>query len=331
MCKSVWIGVDLAKSSFHAAIAPDDARAEDWARLNQQAFDHTQSGVDALCAWIASRGVGAEDIAGVCVEATGRLSWTFVELLNDRLGPVSIVNPARPVQFAKSVGLRDKTDRTDACVLALFGLALRPTPRPLPTGPQRQLRELARFYARNRRELTATENQLREPIASAFVRRRLQARRRQLLKELEAIEREMDTLLDADAKLATDAELIQTIPGVARKTTRTVLAYLGDLSQYTRAEITACNGIYPRQYASGTSVYKRPRLAKAGGARVRAALYMAALSVRRYCPHMRAFAERLRSRGLSNKAVLCAVMRKLLLLMRALVVNQTPYQPRRTG
>jgi len=79
-----------------------------------------------LCAWVGRQAGAPDRIAGVCVEATGRLSWTFVETLDGRLGPVSIVNPAHPVQVARSVGLHEKSNRTDACVLALFSVAPRP-------------------------------------------------------------------------------------------------------------------------------------------------------------------------------------------------------------
>jgi transposase len=331
MCNTVWVGIDLAKKSFYAALAPLDARPDEWAKLHHRAFDHSADGVTALCAWVELLGYTRAQIAGVCAEATGSLAWLFVELLEERLGPVSIVNPAYPHQFAKSLGLREKTDRTDACALALYGVAMRPVPRPLPSERQRSLRELADLYAHTRSDLTATQNKLGERITSGFVRKRLKTRARQLQKELDAIEKEMDSLSAQDPQAVQDAERMQTIPGVGPKTARLLLAHLGDLRHYTRAELTARAGLYPRQHQSGTSVRKRPRLAKGGGAAVRAALYMAALNARRFCPHLRAFADRLKQHGLSNMAVLGAVMRKLLLLIRTLIVQQTNYNPQQAN
>ncbi len=327
MCKRIWIGVDLAKASFHAAVAPVDAHVTDWARLSNRDFEHSLKGVAALCAWVEKLGYDSEHIVGLCVEATGRLSWGFAELLNDRLGPVSIVNPARPVQFARSVGLRGKTDRSDACVLALFGVALRPMPRPLPSERQHQLRELAGLYATTRRDLTAVMNQLKEPTRSPFVRRRLGLRRRRLERDLADIEHEMDSVLAQDPQAAEDIRRMQTIPGVGPKTARMLLAHLGDLRQYTRAELTARAGLYPRQHQSGASVHKRPRMVKGGGQAIRTALYMAALNARRFCPHLNAFAQGLKQKGLSNMAILGAVMRKLLLLIRTLITLQVDYNP----
>lgn len=325
MCKKIWIGIDLAKASFHAAVAPVDAHPTDWARLPNRVFEHSAKGMRALCAWMKQLGYCNDQITGVCVEATGRLSWQFAELLDGRLGEVSIVNPARPVQFARSVGLREKTDRTDACILALFGVALRPIPRPLPSVRQHQLRELAGLYANTRRDLTAVNNQLKEPIHSAFVKRRLRVKYRRLEADLKLVEQEMDDLLDADPQTYEDVRRIQTIPGVGPKTARLLMAHLGDLRQYSRAQLTARAGLYPRQYQSGTSVHKRPRMAKGGGQAIRSALYMAALSARRRCPHMEIFANALKEKGMSNMAILGAVMRKLLLLIRTLITTGQDY------
>jgi transposase len=327
MCNTVWVGIDLAKKSFYAALAPLGARPDAWAKLHHRAFEHSATGVTALCTWVEHLGYAREHIAGVCVEATGSLAWLFTELIEDRLGPVSIVNPAYPHQFAKSVGLREKTDRSDACVLALYGVAMRPVPRPLPSVRQRTLRELAKLYAGSRRDLTAVDNQLGEPILSPFVRKYLTRKHRQLEKALVAIEKEMDAITDEDPQMGQDAKRMQTIPGVGPKTARALLAQLGDLRQYTRAQLTARAGLYPRKHQSGTSVHRRPRLAKGGGGAIRTSLFMAALTARRRCPHLRAFADTLKQNGLSNMAVLGAVMRKLLLLIRTLVINGLDYDP----
>ena len=116
-----------------------------------------------------------------------------------------------------------------------------------------------------------------------------------------------------------------TIPGVARKTVRATIAMFGDLRQYKRNEIVALAGLYPDEFLSGTSVHRKSKLVKGGGARLRGCLYMGTLTSRRKCPQLRAFADRLEGRGMHDKAMLCALMRKTLLLMRALVISETDY------
>lgn len=328
MRNSYWLGVDLSKETFHAALADITTSPSEWPSLPNAQFENSPAGVDALCAWITKQGLSIQSLLGICVEATGRYAWTFVAQLDGRLAPVSIVNPARPVAFAKSMGLRDKTDRIDACILAFYGVTHKPRPTALPSATQQQLRELTAHYAQERREITACHQRLSERIASPLVRKQLIARTRAAAKRIQAIEEELESLIAQDPVLQQDATLIQSIPGVAAKTCRIILAEFGDLRHYSRNELVALAGLYPKQYSSGTSVHRKPRMAKCGGGRVRTALYMAVLSARRFCPQLNAFYTRLKSTGKHNSQVHGAAMRKLLLLIRAVVVNNTPYSPK---
>ncbi len=262
MRNSYWLGVDLSKETFHAAIADVQTPSSAWASLQNAEFENTSAGIDALCAWIAQRGLSIQSLLGICVEATGRYAWTFVAQLEGRLGPVSIVNPARPAAFAKSMGLRDKTDRVDACILALYGVAHKPHPTALPTLLQRQLRELTAHYTHERRDLTACHNRLAESIQSLLVRKQLIAKISAVTNRIQAIEKEIDRLIAQDPTMQHDATLIQSIPGVAAKTCRVILAEFGDLRHYSRNELVALAGLFPKQFSSGTSVHRRARLAK---------------------------------------------------------------------
>jgi transposase len=255
------------------------------------------------------------------------LSWTFIEALDGRLGGVAMLNPARPHAFAKSLGLRSKTDRIDACVLALYGQAMTPRPTAIPTLFQRQLRELSRLYDLTLNEKNACENRLREPIASPFVLASLHDNVQRAKESIARIEKEIDGLLAIDGQLEEDSIRMQTIPGVGPKTARALLAQFGDLRTYKRNELVALVGVYPRSHQSGTSVYKKGKLARGGGARQRGALYMAALCAMHHCPHMKRYAQRLRERGFTAMVILGAIMRKLLLLIRTLIVSGNNYDP----
>jgi transposase len=120
---------------------------------------------------------------------------------------------------------------------------------------------------------------------------------------------------------------MQTIPGVGAKTVRVLLAEFGDLSQYKRRELVALAGLFPVEHTSGTSVHKQARLAKGGRGQVRRYLYLCALSAIRYNPPLRAFAQRLRDNGKCGMQAVVAVMRKLLLVIRALIVSGQDFDP----
>jgi transposase len=327
MDKQFWIGVDLGQSSFWAAVTAPASEPKRWADLPAKEFPFTKGGLHAFCGW-AKKLCGDAGAAGICAEALAPLAWKWMEQLNGRVAPVALVNPRYPKDFARSLGIKDKTDRIDACILAFFGRERNPEARPLPPKAWRQLHELSRLYAAKQQDLNACSNRLRGLDLPDAVLEEAQCEIKRMKSFLKRIEQAMLELIAEDEQMQQDFKRLQTIPGVAQLTALRVLAEMGDLRQYTRNEITALAGLYPRQYSSGTSVYRKPRLPKAGRLHLRAALYFPAMTAIRCCPTMADFVARLRKRGLNKKAVICAVMRKLLLLMRAIIIEQEDYNPK---
>lgn len=84
-------------------------------------------------------------------------------------------------------------------------------------------------------------------------------------------------------------------------------------------------GLDPREYTSGTSVHKKPRISKSGNAHLRQALFMPALVAVQHDPHLRAFYQHLLDQGKVKMQALVAVMRKLLHALRAMFKTHQPY------
>jgi transposase len=106
---------------------------------------------------------------------------------------------------------------------------------------------------------------------------------------------------------------ITSIKGVAEASGIAILAELSVLpADMTTRQWVAQAGLDPRQFQSGTSVYKPARISKTGNAHVRRALFMPALVAVQWEPHIRAFYERLLARGKTKMQANVAVMRKLL-------------------
>lgn len=325
MDKGCWIGIDLGKSAFHAACACASDRPAQWRALPAREFANDADGVEAFVAW-ARQAAAQAPVDGICVESTGRLAFTLVEALAGRIAPVSILNPRLAKNFRQALGLREKTDRVDACVLALYGAQMKPNATQIQGESQRELRELNRHFSRLSTVLTATRQQLLD-TPSEPIRASLRRTEEHLEFELQSIQKQMEEIIEADAALSEDAERILTIKGIGKRTVHVLLAELGDLRAYTRAELIGFTGLFPKRYESGTSVHRRPHLAKEGGGRVRKALYLCAMSARKHNPQMRAFFERLRQEGKPPMLALGALMRKLLLLARTLLVQNTDYDP----
>ena len=325
MSKKYWLGIDIGKETFEAALASLDADPLKWKSLPHKEFINDMDGMRKMLSWIRSRKITKEHFAGVCIEATGCLAWTWTKRLDGHLGEVSIVNPRFPKAYGTSLGIKKKNDRIDSCVAALYGVSTRPVPRPLPTDLEHKLRELDHLYVVNRKDYRANKNRLNDPLESKVCINIYKKRINALEIEEKRILAEIDRLIDSDDTLKKDAKRLATIPGVAEKTVRATLAMFGDLRQYKRGELIALAGLYPDEFKSGTSVHRKSKLVKGGGARLRGCLYMGTLTSRRKCPQLRAFADRLKKRGKHDWVIRCALMRKTLLLMRSLVINEIDY------
>ena len=324
MNKRAWLGIDVAKETFHAAVAAEDAVPKDWNKLSHVDFSHSADGMKQLARWVEKQGVALD---GVCMEATGRLSQHWMELAHGRFGEVSMINPAYGVAYGKSLGIRSKSDRIDACILALYGKQNRPAPVRLASPEHRELRELSRALQDLQAQYQANHQRLGDGPGSKYVAAALRRVQKTLKKEMEHLREEMESLVARTPTFAQDARRIKTIKGIGMTTAILLLAEFGDLRTYNRDELVALAGLYPREHTSGSSVHKKSRLAKTNKTSVRSALYMCAMSALRYNSQIKTFGERLTKNRKEPMEVLGAIMRKLLLIAHALVVTGKDYDP----
>lgn len=261
----------------------------------------------------------------VC-EATGGYEAALVAALATAGWPVVIANPRQVRDFAKATGHLAKTDAIDAQVLALFAERVRPEPRPLPDEAAQALDAL---LTRRRQlvEMLVAERQ-RLLIARPAVRRDLQHHIRYLQRRLREADDDLHTAVKTSPLWRVKDDLLQSVPGVGRVVSLTLLAELPELGRLSHKQIAALVGVAPLNRDSGT--LRGKRLVYGGRAPVRAALYMAALVASKCNPVIRAFYLRLRAAGKPAKVALTACMRKLLIILNALTRSGTPWQLERT-
>ncbi|MDG4553009.1 MAG: transposase [Candidatus Competibacter sp.] len=94
------------------------------------------------------------------LEATGGLETPVVTALVEAGFPVAVINPRQARDFAKATGRLAKTDAIDAGVLARFGHAIRPEPRPWKDAEAQALTALIQRRRQVVEMLTAEKNRL---------------------------------------------------------------------------------------------------------------------------------------------------------------------------
>ncbi len=314
MTASVVVGIDVAKDSLDIAVRPSGAT---WRTGT------SPRALSQLAARLAKLGPGL-----LVLEATGGYEQPVVAALTAAGLPVSIVEPARVRHFARATGLLAKTDRIDARVLARFAEQVRPAVRPLPDAVQR---ELALLVQRRRQllDMLAAEEQRLEQQAffpTSPITGSLAAHVAYLRQQLAETEQGLTTHLATHPRWEPTDVVMRSLPGVGRITAATLLAEVPELGRLSRQEIAALVGVAPMARDSGRW---RGRRAIAGGrAAVRQVLYMATLTAVR-CRHspLRTFYQQLRARGKEFKVAMVACMRRLVVILNAMVRDQRPWNP----
>jgi transposase len=237
-------------------------------------------------------------------------------------------NPARSKGCAQATLQRNKTDKLDSAIIAACCLKQQPTAWEPMREPQQELRALMRHRADLLHPKLQQQNRRRD-ASTARVRQLLEQVLTRMGAQLAAVNQAIKAQGANDATMKANQARLLTIAGVGLVVSSSLLAEFGELGAYESAKAAADAGLSPAHYQSGRSVRRRTRLSKPGKAGVRAVLYMPAMRAMRCCPGFKAFADGLRARGQAPKAVIGAVMRKLVHGASGVLKHQTPYDPRK--
>ncbi len=304
----IFIGIDVAKHQLDVAVRPS---GDKWSVANApDAFGALIQRLQALHPTL------------IVLEATGGLEAAVVAELAYAGWPVAVVNPKRVREFARASGQLAKTDQLDAEVLAHFAEAIRPPVRPLPTADNDRLAALVTRRRQVLDMLTAERN--RQHTAPGTMRKRIATHITWLEAEVQDLDDELRQFIDQNPTWHATDDLLQSAPGVGPVTAMTLVADLPELGHLDRQAIAALVGVAPMNRDSGSKRGKRRT--QGGRAHVRCVLYMAALSASRFNPVIRTFYQRLMQRGKEHKVALTACMRKLLVILNAMVKKHEPWR-----
>jgi transposase len=307
--EQVFVGIDVAKDRLDIHVRPSG-----------ETFTVARDG-EGLAALVDRLKQLAPAL--VVLEATGGFEVTVAAAVGSAGLPLAVVNPRQIRDFARATGKLAKTDALDAAAIAHFAQAVHPEPRPLPDA---QAQELGELVARRRQviEMMVAERNRTRHLQSKRVRKRIDRHLAALQKELTEIENDLDESIRGTPVWREAEDLLKSVPGIGDATARTLLAELPELGTLGRKQIAALVGVAPLNRDSGT--WRGQRTVWGGRAPVRATLYMAALAATRWNPAIAAFYRHLRDLGKPPKLALTACMRKLLVILNAILRDQRPWQ-----
>lgn len=308
MAEPVFVGIDVSKDGLDAAVRP---AGSGWRVSNDDA------GIRALVARVRELAP-----ALIVLEATGGYERAAVAALAAATLPVVVANPRQVRSFARATGQLAKTDAIDAGILALFAERVRPEIRVLPDAEAQALDALLTRRRQVLEMIVAEQNRL--GLAQQPVRRGIEQHVRWLRRQLEDVDGELDrTIQDSPVWRAKD-DLLRSVPGVGPVLSRTLLGELPELGRLDRKQIAALVGVAPIARDSGH--YRGQRGTWGGRATIRPALYMATVTAARFNPLIREFYRRLKAAGKPSKVALVACMRKLLVILNAMMRTSTTWR-----
>jgi transposase len=304
----VFVGIDVSKDSLDVAIGPGKEIIT---------FTNDQKGVDALIKKLSR--IGPELIV---LESTGGYERLATSSFVEARLPVVIVNPRQVRDFAKSAGILAKTDAIDARVITRFAAAVKPDVRPL---KDHATSELTALVTRRRQivEMIVVENN-RLKLANKRNEKDIKDHIRWLEKRLDKIEADIGNMIKNSPIWRCKDDILQSVPGIGPTTSAILICDLPELGFLSQKKIAMLAGLAPLNCDSGK--YKGRRRIWGGRASVRSGLYMATLAAIRWNPAIKGFYQRLIAAGKCHKVAATACMRKLLIIVNAMLRDQTLWE-----
>jgi transposase len=267
--------------------------------------------------------------AHVCMEATGRYSLGVALALHDAGHVVSVVNPARIRDFARTKLGRNKTDKIDAVLIREYAELFKPGPWAPPSPAMRRLCELQTVRTGMVNNRAEWKNRMGSGLEDSIATSLAAATIEHFTAQIEAVDTVIRATIDQDSELRGRRNLLLSVVGVGETLAASLLVEMPEPEVLRRSgEMVAYAGLNPSHHRSGTSIDRPTRISKVGNATLRSSLYMPALSAMRYNPAIIALVARLKNaRRLKPKQIVVAAMRKLLVICFGVLKTRKPFDP----
>jgi transposase len=296
------IGIDISKDTLDTY----------WlSKRKHKQFANTKTGLRALICWVRQA-----EVPLVVFEATG----VYHRLLEVSLAlhdfPFARVNPRQARRFAEGTGTLAKTDRVDAAMLARMGSLLELHA----DKPKSEMLHNLKGMTTARQALIKDRTAARARLATAthpLLVKQATLRLRQVERDIAQIDAAIETTISADKTLSEKADILISIPGIAKITAFAMLIEMPELGKLSGKQVASLAGLAPISRQSGK--WQGKERIQGGRACLRRAIYLPAVVATRFNPDMKAKYHELIAKGKCKKLAITAVMRKLVVMANALL------------
>lgn len=305
--EKIWVGIDVCQDMLDVYLLPQQESLQ---------LPNTKAGVQELVEQLQPLIPSL-----VVAESTGGLERLLVSGLQAASIPIAIANPRKVKGFAIAL-VKAKTDTLDAQVIARFAQSVKPEPLPIVKPEAQQLAALRRRRQQLVAMKVAEKNRLSR--ATEMVQADIEEHLEQIEQRIKSLNQQILTLTRQQSDWKRKDEILQSVSGIGRVTSALCLAELPELGTLSEKQIARLVGVAPINHDSGK--HQGKRMIQGGRTSVRCGLYMATLVATRHNRVIRNFYERLLDKGKLKKVALVACMRKLLVILNAMLRDNQPWQ-----
>ena len=326
-----FIGLDIGKKTIDVAIPVKDG-------FTHRRINNTKAGFEALHTELLKLQTTAQKKKDslqfhIVSEATGIYYVPIHEYFVGKGYKFTVLNPLIIKEFRKTWLKDHKDDKQDCILIAQYGKLykghkiMNPTPiMSLPTRQLSQLMIMRRIIQKKMFMLgSAAENMNFAPLEVSLAQKHLETLTQENTLKLEQIEKEMIAYVK---KLYPEQyKVMKSIPSVGDSMILEIVCETDNLRMFKNLQqFRAYAGICPREYESGSSVYKKPKLSQFANRNLRRGLYLCAWNAKRYNPEAKALWERL-PQHLSPNAKYMHLAKKIAVQIWHCVRNLETYKP----
>ena len=257
------------------------------------------------------------EVGQVACEATGGYEHLMCKMLRTKKYKVWPVQPKRIKAFIESEGIKAKTDKIDAKMIALFASQKSSSYEPFqPSTDDEKVKSLVTIktsITTSAAEIKTQLQQLNDPDCIRYLTKNLKF----LEKQIEKVSAQINELIKENQGFNHTSKIVTSIPGIGNGVAEVVIANFPELGKINNRSAAALGGVAPYIRQSGS--YKGQAKIDGGRAPLRRVLYMAALSAIQHNTVLKNFYARLIAAGKVFKVAIVAVMRKLIVYMNTLM------------
>ncbi|MCP4245101.1 MAG: IS110 family transposase [bacterium] len=305
---SVFVGIDVSKKTLDVA----------WFSGHRRVHLKVSNSLDGFTALVQQ----CPSEVHFVMEATGAYYLRLAYYLHDNKLKVSVVNPLTIKRFGQMKLRRAKTDKADAFLISSYGQTQSPALWHAPSLKILEMQQLWTLSDTLQKQKGALSNQLEafsegvvlSKVAATTIEKNLVL----INKQLGLISRELETI--ALTLYPREMEILESIPGIGKKSSIALLIVSKGFKEFQNGR-SLCSfiGLTPRISQSGTSLNVSGSITKIGQCKMRALLYMCALTACKKNSGCKNMYERLTEKGKAKKLALVAVAAKLVRQAVALI------------